>query len=50
MGNNDWLRAYEDLLRRYLPALKRLVRSYTSEPVEQEDLLQDMDEMRLYVH
>jgi RNA polymerase sigma factor (sigma-70 family) len=33
---------YEDLLRRYVPALRRLARSYTREPVEQEDLLQEI--------
>ena len=42
MGNADQRTAYEDLLRRYLPALRRLARSYTHEAAEQEDLLQEI--------
>jgi RNA polymerase sigma-70 factor (ECF subfamily) len=34
--------AYEDLLRRYLPALRRLAWSYTRDPSEIEDLLQEI--------
>jgi RNA polymerase sigma-70 factor (ECF subfamily) len=35
-------RAYEDLLQRYLPALRRLVRSYVRDPLAQQDLLQEI--------
>lgn len=43
MGQNPALRtAYEDLLRRYLAALRRLAGSYTSTNEEREDLLQDI--------
>ena len=35
MTDADRRKTYEDLLRRYLPALKRLARSYTGEVVEQ---------------
>jgi RNA polymerase sigma factor (sigma-70 family) len=41
VGNAD-RRTYEDLLRRYLPALRRLARSYAREAPEQEDLLQEI--------
>jgi len=41
VGNAD-RRAYEDLLRRYLPALRRLTWSYTRESGEQDDLLQEI--------
>lgn len=34
--------AYEDLLRRYVPALRRLARSYTRDAIEQDDLLQEI--------
>lgn len=34
--------AYENLLERYLPALRRLARSYVRDPLEQEDLLQEV--------
>jgi RNA polymerase sigma-70 factor (ECF subfamily) len=34
--------AYEDLLRRYLPALRRLARSYVHDPIEQQDLIQEV--------
>jgi RNA polymerase sigma factor (sigma-70 family) len=42
VGNADRRSAYEDLLRRYLPALRRLARSYAHETAEQEDLLQEI--------
>lgn len=43
MAANMELRyAYEDLLQRYLPALRRLARSYVRDPLEQEDLLQEV--------
>jgi RNA polymerase sigma-70 factor (ECF subfamily) len=35
-------KTYEDLIRRYLPALRRLSRSYTRGAAEQEDLLQEI--------
>jgi len=40
--NGDRRTSYEDLLRRYVPALRRLARSYTREAAEQEDLLQEI--------
>ena len=42
VGNADQRTAYEDLLRRYLPALRRLARSYGRGPAELEDLLQEI--------
>jgi RNA polymerase sigma factor (sigma-70 family) len=42
VGNADRRTNYEDLLRRYLPALRRLARSYAREAAEQEDLLQEI--------
>ena len=42
MGTADQRTAYEGLLRRYLPALRRLARSYARESAEQEDLLQEI--------
>ena len=42
MGETDWRTTYEDLLLRYLPALRRLARSYVRDPGEQEDLLQEI--------
>ena len=42
MGNADRRATYEDLLRRYLPALRRLARSYTRIASEQDDLLQEI--------
>jgi RNA polymerase sigma factor (sigma-70 family) len=42
VGVREQRKAYEDLLRRYLPALRRLARSYSPEAVEQEDLLQEI--------
>jgi RNA polymerase sigma-70 factor (ECF subfamily) len=42
MGETDRRIAYEDLLRRYLPSLRRLARSYARDPGEQEDLLQEI--------
>ena len=41
MGNAQQ-QTYEDLLRWYLPALRRLARAYTHEIREQEDLLQEI--------
>jgi RNA polymerase sigma-70 factor (ECF subfamily) len=40
--NADRHTVYEDLLRRYLPALRRLARSYSRGNAEQEDLLQEI--------
>ena len=40
--NSDRHTVYEDLLRHYLPALRRLARSYSRENAEQEDLLQEI--------
>jgi RNA polymerase sigma-70 factor (ECF subfamily) len=43
MGDDAALRsAYEDLLRRYPPALRRLARSYVRDPIDQQDLLQEV--------
>ena len=39
---NERTKAFEDLLQRYVPALKRLARSYAREPAEQDDLLQEI--------
>jgi RNA polymerase sigma-70 factor (ECF subfamily) len=39
---NERTKAFEDLLHRYVGALKRLVRSYAREPAEQDDLLQEI--------
>jgi RNA polymerase sigma-70 factor (ECF subfamily) len=41
VGNPD-RRVYEDLLRQYLPAPRRLTWSYTPESGQQEDLLQEI--------
>ena len=41
-ANIEQRHAYEDLLQRYLPALRRLARSYLRDPLEQEDLLQEV--------
>ena len=42
MGNADRRTTYEDLLRRYFPALRRLARSYAREASAQEDLVQEI--------
>lgn len=42
MGNVDHRAAYENLLRRYLPALRRLAWSYARGETEREDLLQEI--------
>jgi RNA polymerase sigma factor (sigma-70 family) len=42
VGTTERRKAYEDLLRRYLPALRRLARSYANDAAEQEDLLQEI--------
>ena len=42
MRDADRQRAFEQLMRTYLPALRRLARSYTRGPAEQEDLLQEI--------
>jgi RNA polymerase sigma-70 factor (ECF subfamily) len=43
VGQNQTLKeAYEDLLCRYLPALRRLVWSYTRYAQEREDLMQEI--------
>ena len=41
MGNAD-RKDYDDLLRRYLPALRRLTASYLSTTYERDDLLQEI--------
>jgi RNA polymerase sigma factor (sigma-70 family) len=42
VGDTDRRTTYEDLLRRYLPALRRLARSYAHDAAGQEDLLQEI--------
>lgn len=42
MGNAEQKIAYQDLLRRYLPALRRVAWSYAREPHQAEDLLQEI--------
>jgi len=42
MGDAGRRAAYEDLLGRYFPALRRLARAYAREAVDQEDLLQEI--------
>jgi RNA polymerase sigma factor (sigma-70 family) len=42
LEDEDRRTTYEDLLRRYVPALRRLARAYTREAIEQEDLLQEI--------
>lgn len=42
MGHADTRAAFEDLLRRYHPALRRLVASYTRDTAAREDLLQEI--------
>jgi RNA polymerase sigma-70 factor (ECF subfamily) len=42
MRDADRQRIFEDLMRTYLPDLRRLARSYTRGPAEQEDLLQEI--------
>lgn len=42
VGNADHRTAYEDLLRRYLPALRRLAWSYARSEAAREDLLQEI--------
>lgn len=42
MGNAEQKTAYQDLLRRYLPALRRVAWSYARHPHQTEDLLQEI--------
>ena len=42
VGHADHRAAYENLLRQYLPALRRLARSYAREPADSQDLLQEI--------
>jgi RNA polymerase sigma-70 factor (ECF subfamily) len=42
VGNADRRAAFEDLLRRYLPAIGRLAACYTRDAAEREDLVQDI--------
>ena len=41
MGN-ERVKTFEDILGRYLPALKRLARSYSRNAAEQDDLIQEI--------
>jgi RNA polymerase sigma factor (sigma-70 family) len=42
VGHADRRTTFEDLLRRYLPAIGRLVACYTRDAAEREDLVQDI--------
>jgi RNA polymerase sigma factor (sigma-70 family) len=42
VGHADRRAAFDDLLRRYLPALRRLVASYTRDAAGREDLVQEI--------
>lgn len=42
MGHADHRAAFESLLQRYLPALRRLIGAYTRDAAGQEDLLQEV--------
>ena len=42
MGREDWQTTYKDILRRYLPSLRRLARSYVRDSTDEEDLMQEI--------